>query len=52
MEFQEFVCYGDHAGDELALYDYSLDHPDTYAECDPTAVIHGFFPAFIGFNLA
>ena len=52
MQFQEFVVYGDYAADEVALYDYGLDHPDTYKDADPTAEIHGFFPAFVGYDLA
>ena len=52
MEFQEFVVYGDYSSDEVALYDYGLDHPDTYKDAWPTAEIHGFFPAFVGYDLA
>ena len=52
MEYQEFVVYGDHCLAELALYDYSLDHPDSYKDANPTAELHGFFPAFVGYDLA
>lgn len=52
MQFQEFVVYGDHSLAESALYDYGLDHPDTYKDANPTEELHGFFPAFVGVDLA
>jgi hypothetical protein len=52
MEYQEFIVYGDHSSAEIALYDYSLDHPDSYKDVNPTEELHGYFPAFVGFDLA
>lgn len=40
---QEFMYYGDHSGVEVAMYDYGLDHPDSFKDADPTSEIFGYF---------